>query len=404
MDTGTVELWRLSNAELREELTAAQRGASLSQARLLQVIEACRERGLPGEDAALSTRQWVGKQLNLSAYEAGVQVRMARAFAEELADTGAALAAGEITGEHARTIHDMVTQLPKCRTAEDVEFAQATLLEAARAVNAKDLRQLRRCLAEAIDPDGEEPRDDDAQDKRAFDFRNNHDGTHTVKWTMPDEWMAATKVAVHALAAPAPAADGSHDLRSASQRRADAMADLIARALRFGDLPTTRGTRQQLTVILRGQRGAVTGTGERLSAAAARRLACDCDLTVVVEDDWGQPLNVGRTSRTVTPAIWAALMARDTGCAFPGCTRPAAWCQAHHIVHWCDHGETSVENCVLLCDAHHDTVHHKDWIVRLDEHGIPEFIPPPKIDPEQRPRRNEHWRARRGLDFIPLTD
>jgi hypothetical protein len=385
-------------------LAESQRDASRAQAWLLQVIEACRERGLPGEDAALSTRQWVGKQLKLSLHEAGVQVRMAKAFAGELADTGQALAGGEITGEQARTIHEMVTQLPKCRTAEDVEFAQATLLEAAQTVNAKDLRLLRHRLEEAIDPDGEEPRDDEAADKRALDIRSNHDGTQTLKWTDTDERIAAAKVAIHALAAPAPAADGTRDLRSAAQRRADAMADLIARALRFGDLPTTRGARQQLTVILRGQRGAVTGTGEQLSAAAARRLACDCDLTVVVEDDWGQPLNVGRASRTVTPAIWAALMARDTGCAFPGCTRPAAWCQAHHIVHWCDHGETSVENCVLLCDAHHDTVHHKDWIVRLDEHGIPEFIPPPKIDPEQRPRRNEHWRARRGLNFIPLTD
>jgi hypothetical protein len=352
----------------------------------------------------LSTRQWVGKQLNLSVYEAGVQVRMARAFAAELADTGAALAAGEINGEHARTIHDMVTQLPKCRTGEDVEFAQALLLEAARTVNAKDLRQLRRRLDEAIDPDGEEPRDHEAQDRRAFDFRNNHDGTHTVTWRMPDECVASTKVAVHALAAPAPAADGTRDLRSASQRRADAMADLIARALRFGDLPTTRGTRQQLTVILRGQRGAVTATGEHLSAAAARRIACDAEVTVVIEDDWGQPLNVGRTSRTVTPAIWAALLARDTGCAFPGCTRPAAWSQAHHIIHWCDGGETSLENSVLLCDPHHDTVHHKDWAVRLDDHGIPEFIPPPKVDPQQRPRRNEHWQVRRELDFIPLTD
>jgi hypothetical protein len=118
----------------------------------------------------------------------------------------------------------------------------------------------------------------------------------------------------------------------------------------------------------------------------------------VVEDDWGQPLNVGRLSRTVTPAIWAALMARDTGCAFPGCTRPAAWTQAHHIIHWCDGGETSLQNCVLLCDPHHDTVHHKGWVIRLDYHGIPEFIPPPKVDPQQRPRRNEHWRAQRRLN------
>jgi hypothetical protein len=54
-----------------------------------------------------------------------------------------------------------------------------------------------------------------------------------------------------------------------------------------------------------------------------------------------QPLEVGRTSRVVTAAQRAALLVRDGGCAFPGCDRPPAWCEAHHLRHWLHGGPTT---------------------------------------------------------------
>ncbi|UKA55865.1 HNH endonuclease [Arthrobacter sp. FW305-BF8] len=50
-------------------------------------------------------------------------------------------------------------------------------------------------------------------------------------------------------------------------------------------------------------------------------------------------------------------MARDQGCAFPGCTIPAAWCEAHHITYWSRGGTTSTGNGVLLCSHHHHLIH-----------------------------------------------
>ncbi len=126
-----------------------------------------------------------------------------------------------------------------------------------------------------------------------------------------------------------------------------------------------------------------------------RKICCDAGITPIVTDTLGAPLNVGRESRTVTPAIWAALVARDLGCVFDGCTRPAAWTQAHHIVHWADGGETSLANCALVCDHHHDAIHHRGWHIRLAADGHPEVIPPPWIDPLQQPRRNAHWKLLR---------
>jgi hypothetical protein len=71
--------------------------------------------------------------------------------------------------------------------------------------------------------------------------------------------------------------------------------------------------------------------GRPLSAAAVGRIACDAGIRWIITDPAGVPLNAGREQRTVTPAQWAALIVRDGGCVFPGCTRPVEWCEAHHI-------------------------------------------------------------------------
>ena len=123
----------------------------------------------------------------------------------------------------------------------------------------------------------------------------------------------------------------------------------------------------------------MTEDGLELSPATVRRLACDADLIPIALGTSGEVLDVGRTHRLVTPAIWRALVCRDAHCAFPGCTRPPIMCHAHHITHWADGGDTSLQNMVLLCGHHHRTIHHTPWQVRLNpDDGKPEFLPPPK--------------------------
>ncbi len=118
-------------------------------------------------------------------------------------------------------------------------------------------------------------------------------------------------------------------------------------------------------------------TGGTLSAAAARRLACDGDLLPVVLGSRSQVLDVGRSSRLVTHGLWLALVARDPECAFPSCTRPPLACDAHHLRHWVDGGETSLDNLVLLCRSHHTLLHTTPWQARLNPYDRrPEFLPP----------------------------
>ena len=49
----------------------------------------------------------------------------------------------------------------------------------------------------------------------------------------------------------------------------------------------------------------------------------------------------------------------------PGCDRPIAWCDAHHVHFWRHLGLTELENLVLLCNRHHHLIHRHGWQLKL---------------------------------------
>jgi hypothetical protein len=96
--------------------------------------------------------------------------------------------------------------------------------------------------------------------------------------------------------------------------------------------------------------------GPYVSAETSRRIACDSSLLGIREGESGEPLSIGRKTRSIPPAMRRALRLRDGGCRFPGCTHDK-FVDGHHIQHWADGGETSLDNLVLLCRHHHHLVH-----------------------------------------------
>jgi hypothetical protein len=136
--------------------------------------------------------------------------------------------------------------------------------------------------------------------------------------------------------------------------------------------------------------GSFTFTGP-VTAGTVRKIACDADIIPVLLGSQGRILDIGRTTRIFPPHIRKALTARDQGCAFPGCTIPAPWCEAHHITYWSHGGTTSTDNGTLLCSHHHHLTHKEQWHIQVKT-GIPWFIPPPHIDPHQQPQRNRYFR------------
>ena len=113
---------------------------------------------------------------------------------------------------------------------------------------------------------------------------------------------------------------------------------------------------------------------EELSKETARRLACDTAVVEVRRGPDGSVLDVGRRSRTVSPALRRALEVRDRGCRFPGCG--LRFTDAHHVEHWADGGETSLRNTVLLCRRHHRLVHEGGYRLCMDKYGRVVFFGP----------------------------
>ena len=128
----------------------------------------------------------------------------------------------------------------------------------------------------------------------------------------------------------------------------DALVEACRRLQSTDLLPEAHGATPRVTVTmdftdLRDQSGyGTTETGEQLTAAALRRICCEAEVIPAVLGTNSAVLDVGRTQRLVTTAIWKALVARDQHCRFPNCTRPPLMCHAHHLVHWADGGATSL--------------------------------------------------------------
>ena len=185
------------------------------------------------------------------------------------------------------------------------------------------------------------------------------------------------------------------DDRPAAQRQAEALADVCGYVLDHAPspvLPECGGHRPHVNVLVRLEdlenraRAACLDFGGTVSPESLRMLCCDAAVVPVVLNGKGQPLDVGRITRTIPDGLRRAVAARDRGCAHPGCGRPASWCEVHHIREWENGGPTRLDNLVMLCRVHHRQIHSTEWAVRIRD-GLPEFIPPQWIDPEQRPRR-----------------
>jgi hypothetical protein len=266
----------------------------------------------------------------------------------------------------------------------------ALLVECSRLVPA-DVRRCGQRIRHLVDPDGVLADERDAVARASLWIKRDRDSAgYRFGGTTDAVTGAQLQTLVDAHAKPRPVLNPETgvmeaDPRLPEQRRAHAFADLVRLAAN-ADESVSGGTSTQLVVTatlesLQGrlsERGIActdTETGAPLSAATSRRLACDAHVIPMILGSNSEPLDVGRSTRTIPTAIRRALVARDKGCAFPGCRRPPRWADGHHIRHWADGGPTCLDNLVLLCGHHHDVIHHTAWTVRIQE-GQPVFTAP----------------------------
>ena len=181
---------------------------------------------------------------------------------------------------------------------------------------------------------------------------------------------------------------------SRTVRRADALAWMAERMFEPADAPVLAPDRHEIVVhveadVLVDGRAGRCEIEDRTAIAAetARRLCCDAGIVPVVDGPNGEPLSVGRRTRSIPPAVRRALASRDRGCRFPGC--PATHrLHGHHVRHWANGGETSLDNLVLLCPTHHRLVHEGGFDVQRLDDGAFRFTNPHGLAVRS-PRRQE---------------
>ena len=176
-------------------------------------------------------------------------------------------------------------------------------------------------------------------------------------------------------------ARGSDD-SSTAPTLADAAVALAEQCLASAQLHKARpgGERRLLMVHLRqeqleGGLRAELHDGTPLCAETLLRCACDSGIVAVKTDDEGNVLDIGRKTRVPSPALMRALKTRHRRCAFPGCTCEA-YLEAHHLEHWAQGGETSLQNTALLCWFHHHEVHEGGFRVERGDDGQLSFFEP----------------------------
>jgi Domain of unknown function (DUF222)/HNH endonuclease len=244
---------------------------------------------------------------------------------------------------------------------------------------------------DTLDTDGPEPDDrPDPQLNELFLHRNPDGIGGSLKGSYTDAAMFdAIATLIDTTSKPLTADDD----RSMAQRQAEALADACGYVLDHGsstEVPASGGRRPHLNIIVqlddleRRARAAMLDFGGTLSPESLRMLCCDAAVIPIVMNGNGLPLDVGQQTRTIPEGVRRAVAARDRGCA--RCGRPPSWSEIHHVKAWCDQGPTCVSNCVMLCKACHRLIHNAGWDVRLVD-GLPEFYPPPWVDPQRRPRR-----------------
>lgn len=350
---GSLPAWGLSDAELRQRFVVRERMITRLQAESaadLAELE-LRHAHLP---EYLDTTSFVRGELGVSGTEAQRRVAEARglaehpevaaAFSEGLIDrprVGMLLASAKVSGElfrrDAGMLVDQVAGLSMADATKVVEFWRAAADRESFARDAAHFHQRRR-----------------------LHLSKTLGGMVRLDGELDPEGGELVITALRSLTEPTnldPA-----DTRSQAQRRADALVDLCADHLDHGQVPVIGGRRPHLTVTIAAESleaGTTPGqleSGSLITPEAARRIACDAALTELAHNG-GSTLDVGRTTRTIPPAIRTALIQRDGGCTHPGCGRPHRWCDAHHIHHWADGGPTSLDNLRLLCRRHHRMAH-----------------------------------------------
>ncbi len=359
-----------ASEELGHEIAELCGYIDAALAHFLDLIREFDERRYWEEQGFRSCAHWLNFKCGLGMNAARERLRIAHAL-KTLPAISAAFTEGKVSFSKVRA-------MTRVATADSEEF----LLMVAKHGTANHVERLvsqYRRVERLRHPDIAE----ELYLAREVTYYYDDDGSLVMKARMPADKgeliIKALEMAMEEHYVGARPAGDIGDPEPIAARRTDALCEIAETYLNHPDNSGSTADRYQVVVHVDAhpvdaRRRQLTGdnphleNGPHVSAETSRRIGCDCSKTVIKEDKYGEPLSIGRRSRTIPPPMRRALRARDGGCRFPGCTNHK-FVDGHHIRHWADGGETSLENLILLCRHHHHLVHEGGFDCQRSKDG-----------------------------------
>ena len=302
--------------------------------------------------------EWLDWRCGICRNTAQEKVRIARAL-WSLPAVDEAFENGGLSYSKVRAVTRVATQRNERELLHYASRATASQVEAY-------CRRLRNGDAEVSSKDAMR-----IHEGRSLSRHFREDGSALMTVELPREDMELVLKALELVGGSLP----EDPTRSLFAAGADALVHMAREALGGGS--ESAGNQDNYQVVVHVDASALQGEGGEadLPLTTMRRLCCDGGVVPLVERDDGKPLNVGRKQRTVPTGIKRALLARDRRCTYPGCHHER-FVDAHHIVHWSEGGETSLDNLTLVCTHHHRLLHEGGYSIQRHRDGRHYFARP----------------------------
>lgn len=294
-----------------------------------------------------------------------------------------AVGRGELNIEHAKALSKLRSKAsPEVREALD-KGGVGELVDLGKRLSAPELNKHARKWAAEVDAAAAQKEFDSVRRRRTLTLRN-HAGGVKGEFFLDAVAGAELRTALDAVAG-RPAKD---DQRSREMRMADALSTMASRVLQVGADLNGAQVRPHISLLVNEDTWAAIQRRRQAAEAEAsssdgpppelplpdappavmedgtiiplrelERIMCDCEVTRMVMNALGVPLDIGQTQRTYSKELRRGVTARDKTCQWPGCQIRASWCEVHHVRWFSRGGHTSLDNGISLCSYHHHRVH-----------------------------------------------
>jgi hypothetical protein len=391
------DLALLSDRELSAELIRCGAQVERAQARQAEIAGEWLARRAWEADLATSATAWLVERTRTTRPAAARLCRTAR-LVDEHELTAAALEAGHVSVAHVEVLAAAVQR----REALYPEYEE-TLLNAASGLIPDDLVTVAKRWRALADDELATIDAATVHEQRFLHVSRTIGGMRIDGFLDPVSGATVVNALEH-LSPPDPA--GAPDARPLSVRYADAFVTMAEHVL---DDPERGGAAQPNVDLVLDARTLLDRTGldagegrcdldgyGPVARVVAERLLCDAKVARIVMGGESRVLDLGRSTRVVSPALRKAITRRDGHCRFRGCRVPAKWCDVHHVQHWLDGGATDLDNLVLLCRRHHAAHHEGGWGFVRGPDGSLAPDPSRTVRPRGRIRRRRQSRPGRS--------